>query len=243
MKILAVFIFVLGAFCHARAASARDIILAYQESRKIPRLALDTNKFHASSRFAFRAKIIISEAAVSDLVSTSSEIAVSVADKAVCLVTTTNGLPFSYMTENFWVSFSDRSLPGTLVYMAVGNPQFVLANSETNEFKIDFHFGFDAAFDRPNIAINLAGLFDPSFSAQPPAYDEKTRELAFVSKTGAKVFLMMSQRESDPFGIDAIRLERKAKLMIDSIQSQVAANTLPVLATEKGSKRGHWCPN
>jgi hypothetical protein len=157
------------------AATAKEVFSEYMDSNRTPILSTETNELRASGKFGFRAQLTFPESEAESIKTVSSITRLETADSVACVVTTTNGLPFSYMTDGLWIGFLDRTKPGTLAYATNGNLGWGLSGG-TNEAEIVFSFQFHRGIKQPTVFLNLGRVFNPVFW-EKVSYDNAAKDL------------------------------------------------------------------
>lgn len=214
------------------AAEIPRALLQYVEAGHIPILTTEAEAKPASTNFGFTVTTILPEAIGKEMNMASSVTRIETAGRFACAVTTTNGLPYSYMADNLLIGFLDRARPGTLVYVTNGNVAWGLTGS-TNTSEIQFAFFINPNLKAPSIFLNLARVFREEYWRQTPSYDAASRELRIESKSGkAKAVVKLSADQNDVFGIQEFRIENKVQMRIHDIQSKLLTNSLPYLSAQ-----------
>ncbi len=230
--------------CTARLGVAADIpqaMLNYLELGHIPILTTESQAEPASTNFGFTVEMIVPELQGKEMNLASSVTRIETAGRFACSITTTNGLPFSYMADNLWVGFLDRARPGILVYLTNGNAGWGLRGGTNDTSGVDFDFFFNDRLKEPSIYLNIARVFRPDYWRQTPAYDATRREFRIESKNGkTKTTVQLSTDKSDVFGIQEFRIGSTIQMRIHDIKSKLLTNSLPQLSAKDFDRAVYW---
>ena len=210
---------------------AKKVFGAYMHPNWMPVLSTETNELRASDKFGFRMQLTLPNPDPERQKTVSSITTIETANEVACAVTTTNGLPFSYMTKGLWIGFFDRTKPGTLAYVTDGNLGWRFSGG-TNKSEIVFKFGLvHEGIEKPTVSIDLRRVLNPLFWDNEPSFDVSTRELILTSDGGKRVYLRLNDDKKDQFGLREIRIVKgETVLRIYDIKPALETNSLPKLS-------------